>query len=259
MISEKNNTSIQSVERALSILELLKVERSGLGITDIAKQLKVSKSTAHRLITSLSNFGYVKKDQVTEKYILSLKLLELGDSVLQSLDIRSIASPHLKDLAHELEETVHLVFLENSEIVYIDKIESPQTIRMYSRIGKRAPVHCTGVGKAILAYLDPSEIDTIIMEKGLKKFTDYTHITRESLLNELRNIRNNRYSVDEQEHELGIRCVAAPIFDHSNKVVAGISVAAPIYRLELTKVELYAEKITNCARNISKELGNQAI
>lgn len=255
MTMSNSNSSIQSLNRALLILDLLKENPNGLRITEIAKALNVAKSSAHRLTTTLNNFGYVKQDSETKKYSLGLKLVELGDVVLQSLDIRTVASPFLHELANELGETVHLVIRENSEIVYIDKIESPQTIRMYSRIGKRAPLHCTGVGKAILAYLPESIRNKIINEKGLQKFTEYTITTKEDLLRNLEEIRKRGYSIDDQEHELGIRCVAAPIFNHKNEVIAGISVAAPTFRFQTEMIETYANRVTKNASQISLSLG----
>ncbi|TCN28158.1 IclR family transcriptional regulator [Mesobacillus foraminis] len=257
MSMTKSNSSVQSVERALCILNLLKDHPGGMGITQIAKKLEVAKSSAHRLTTALCNFGLVTKNLENDKYLLGLKLVELGETVLETLDIRTVAQPYLQKLVNELDETVHLVILENCEIVYIDKIESPQTIRMYSRIGRRAPVHCTGVGKAIMAFFPEEEIDQIITEKGLHRFTEYTHTNRESLLANLDEIRSRGFSIDEQEHELGIRCVAAPVFNHHNKVVAGVSVAAPTYRLPTTMVEEYAAKLTACAGSISRGLGNR--
>jgi IclR family transcriptional regulator, KDG regulon repressor len=255
MATSKSNSSVQSVERALIILDVLKENPNGLGITEIAKRLDVAKSSAHRLTTTLCSFGFVRKNIESDKYLLGLKVVELGEAVLESLDLRTVASPFLQELVNELGETVHLVILENSEIVYIDKIESPKTIRMYSRIGKRAPVHCTGVGKAMMAFLHEEEINQIIINRGLKRYTEYTHTTKGELLKNLEEIRNSGYSIDEQEHELGIRCVAAPVFDHKNKVIAGISVAAPINRLDTTMIDKYAAKITNCAGKISRGLG----
>ncbi|WP_202171382.1 IclR family transcriptional regulator [Bacillus sp. USDA818B3_A] len=251
----KSNSSIQSVERALKILDSLKENPNGLGITEIANRLEIAKSSAHRLTTTLLTFGYVHKDKITDKYLLGLKLVELGEQVLETLDLRKVASPFLQDLVNELGETVHLVVMENNEIVYIDKIEGPQTIRMYSRIGKRAPVHCTGVGKAIMAFLPEEEVNQILIHKGLKRYTEFTHTTKETLIANLEEIRQLGYSIDEQEHELGIRCVAAPIFNHHKQAIAGLSVAAPIYRLQETMIKEYARKITDCSGKISKGLG----
>jgi IclR family KDG regulon transcriptional repressor len=173
----KSNSAVQSVDRALMIIDFLKENISGLGITELANRLDLSKSTVHRLLTSLKNKGYVKQDGVTEKYQLGLKFVELGSIISQSLEIRQIAAPYMKRLVEETGETSHLVVLEEGEIIYIEKIESPNTIRMYSLIGKRAPAHCTGAGKAIVAYIPEVEVAQIIKEKGMARFTDTTIVT----------------------------------------------------------------------------------
>jgi len=196
--------TVQSVDRALIILEILKEEPKGLGVTELAAELKVSKSTIHRLLMSLLKKGFVQQDSENQKYRLGLKLIEFGQTVSDHIDIRDVASRHLRQLAEKTGETAHLVIRERSEIVYIDKIESSATIRMFSNIGKRAPMHCTGVGKAILAFLPQQEILKIVEDKGLEGFTPNTIVDIETLLPHLEEIRNRGYSIDDEEHELGI-------------------------------------------------------
>ncbi|MCU9613060.1 IclR family transcriptional regulator [Caldibacillus lycopersici] len=253
---KQEKSSVQSVERALTILELLKENLSGLGITEIARDLAISKSTVHRLIQSLEKFGFVKQDVQTSKYLLGLKLVEFSDVILNSLDIRAVARPYLDEVAHEIKETIHLVVVENDELVYIDKMESPHSIRMYSRIGRRAPFYCTGVGKAILAYLPDCDKNRIMEKESFKKYTEYTITSKEELQQHLQDIQLRGYSIDNQEHELGIRCVAAPIFNHENRVIAGISITAPIYRFPTSMIEPIAKKVIYCANQISSSLGH---
>jgi IclR family KDG regulon transcriptional repressor len=251
----KSNSSVQAVDRALLIIDFLKEDVSGLGITELAKRLDLAKSTVHRLLTSLRNKGYVKQDPVSMKYHLGLRFIELGSLVSQSLEIRKIAAPYMKQLVEETGETSHLVTLEDGEIIYIEKIESPYTMRMYSLIGKRAPVHCTGAGKAILAYVDEEKTAQIIKEKGLNKFTETTIVTWDHLMTELKETRERGYSIDNEEHEAGIRCVAAAIFNHHGEMVAGLSIAGPTMRMTPEKMDLCAEKVVFYAREISKGLG----
>lgn len=247
--------SIQSVKRALSILGILSRHPDGLGVTEIANKLDVAKSTAFRLLFTLLEEGYVQKDPQTEQYRLGLKLLHLGNEVAKSLDLRRVAHPHLKKLVELTGETTHLAIYDKGEIVYIDKIESNATIRMYSQIGLRAPAHCTGLGKAILSCLPEEEIDRLIATKGLNKFTENTLVTKESLMKALREAREAGYTFDDEEHELGVRCAAAPIFNHEGKVVAGVSIAGPTTRLSRETVRRFAPLVKAVALDISGELG----
>ncbi|GIN63348.1 IclR family transcriptional regulator [Robertmurraya siralis] len=252
---DKDVGSVQSVDRALTILEILQENSKGLGVTDLAKQLHVSKSTAHRLLMSLLKKGFVQKDMETDKYLLGLKLIEFGQNVSENLDIRKLASGYLHELVEISGETAHLAILDNNEIVYIDKIESSATIRMYSKIGKRAPLHCTGIGKAVLAFLPEEKIKQIIDENGLKKFTDKTITDKEEMLAHLSEIKRRGYSIDDEEHELGINCAAAPILNHKGEVVAGISVAGPLMRISKEKLSRIAKEVLRVSQEISRLLG----
>lgn len=250
--------TVQSVDRALIILEILKEEPKGLGVTELAAELKVSKSTIHRLLMSLLKKGFVQQDSENQKYRLGLKLIEFGQTVSDHIDLRDVASSHLRQLAEKTGETAHLVIRERSEIVYIDKIESSATIRMFSNIGKRAPMHCTGVGKAILAFLPQQEILKIVEDKGLEGFTHKTIVDIGTLLPHLEEIRNRGYSIDDEEHELGIKCAAAPILNSKGEVVAGISVAGPIMRITEEKLSAMAAEVLKTSLEISKMLGGKA-
>src|SRR5690625_4689828 len=163
--------TVQSVDRALRILEILKDERDGLGVTELSTHLEVSKSTVHRLLMSLLKKNFVKKDKNSGKYILGLKLIELGQIVSENIDIRKLAYPYLVQLVEILDETVHLASRDNNKIVYIDKIESSSSIQMYSKIGKRVPLHCTGIGKAILAFLPEEEVLHALEQIQLTRYT----------------------------------------------------------------------------------------
>jgi IclR family KDG regulon transcriptional repressor len=253
--STRDASSVQSVDRALSILDLLKDHNDGLGITELANRMDLAKSTIHRLLASLKKHGYVRQDPLTEHYLLGLKLIEMGSIVTQSLEIRKIASPIMNKLVQETGETSHLVVLEDGEVVYIEKIESPYTIRMYSLIGRRAPVHCTGVGKAIIAHLPEEKVRQIAEHRGLPRFTENTITNLDDLLVHLREIREKGYSFDREEHETGIYCVAAPVFNHKGEPVAGLSVSGPIMRMDEEKVKFCMDRVVHYAKEISKNLG----
>ncbi|WP_373893815.1 IclR family transcriptional regulator [Virgibacillus sp. CBA3643] len=251
----KEVTTVQSVDRALKILEILQEHPNGLGVTELSHRLDVSKSTSYRLLTSLYNKGFVKQDDQTEKYLLGLRLIELGQNVSNNLDIRKLAAPYLHDLAEITGETAHLAIMEQHKIVYIDKIESSATIRMFSNVGKTAPVHCTGVGKAIFAFQTDQKITEVINQTGLQKYTEKTIVTEAAMLAHIKEIRDRGYSIDDEEHELGIKCAAAPIFNHNNEVVAGISVAGPLMRISDDKLDDIAKEVLRVTHSISGLLG----
>jgi len=251
----KNTVTVQSVDRALEIIDILEDEPQGLGVTPLSKKMGVSKSTIYRLLSSLLNKEYVRQNEETQKYHLGLRLMQLGQTVTNQIDIRQVAAPVMERLVRDTGETVHLVVQDGNEIVYIDKIESQATIRMFSNIGKRAPMHCTGVGKAILSNLSDEEIDNIIKENGLEKFTNNTIIDPQKLKEHLKEVQMLGYSIDDEEHEMGIKCAASPILNFKGEVIAGISVAGPIMRINDNKIQHMAKEVLKASKEISESLG----
>ncbi|MEK4538144.1 IclR family transcriptional regulator [Peribacillus sp. FSL K6-1552] len=246
---------IQSVERTADILELFLVSGPELSIKDISQQLNLSKSTVHGLIKTLVHRGYLQQNTDNLKYKLGMKLFELGNFIGEHLDIGKIAQPIIKSLVEELKETVHLVVRQRDELIYVEKVEGPSALRIYSHIGKRAPIHCTGVGKAILAYQDEKEIDRILSSCDLEPFTEHTMTDTKEIKNHLGLIREKGYSIDDEEIELGLKCVAAPIFDSKGTVIASISCASPKMRLSQERLPEVIAGIKNAAFEISKCLG----
>ena len=246
---------IQSVDRALQVLELLRENPRGLGVTEISTALKVAKSTAHRLLMSLEEHKYVQKFGRESTYRLGLKFIEMNYIVTKNLDVVELARPLIETLSAETGEIVHLVMLDGQEIVYIDKVENSSTIRIYSQVGRRAPLFCTAVGKAILAHLNENEAKQMISKIKFKRFTDYTLTSMESLENELVSIKTNAYSYDNEEHEMGIRCVGAPIFDHSGRPQYALSVTGPLDRMSDKILEHHIPLLKETVNKISRSLG----
>jgi len=248
--------TVQSVDRALSILELLSKYPKGLGLTTIAKELNLAKSTAHRLVSSLVTRDFIYQSKKDESYKLSFKLAKLSFGIIENIDIRKIARPYIEELSAEVNEVVHLCILDGHEVVYIDKVESTRTLRMYSQIGKRALLHCTGVGKMILSGLPDNEIKNIIDRTGLPKFTENTITSWESLQNDIQLIRSRGYSLDQEEHESGIYCISAPIYDYTGEIVAGFSVSGPTERVtEGISSNHYKKHVLETSRTISELMG----
>lgn len=248
---------VQSVDRTLMILEELSKYKNGCGVTELSNALSLHKSTTHRLLTSLLNRGFVKQDIVTNNYQLGGKLLLLAGALLDSIDIRNIARPYIQELSRNTGEVVHLAVLDGDEAIYIDKVESSHqnNLRLYSQIGKRVPLHCTGVGKALLCGMEFNRIKEILKEEDMYKYTPNTIDNYVDFEIELNKIKEQGYGFDEIEHEEGIRCVAAPIYDHHQKVVASISIAGPTLYITLERVPELVEQITQTAKKISNQLG----
>ncbi len=243
---------IQSVERVFNLIELL-CENGQMGITELSNASGLHKTTIHRFINSLCVLGYAEKCEDNEKYRLTLKFLKISAAMLASTDIRKNARPVLERLPSLTGETVHLVERCGNDIVYIDKFESyTNSVRMVSRIGLSLPMIYTAVGKAILATLDDSEIKSIwdgtaIIAKTPKTITNFS-----VFMSEISKVRENGYAVDDEENELGVRCVAAAIPDIDGHCRYAFSVSAPISRMDKEKLTATAETVLKCKEEITK-------
>ncbi len=248
----RNNSS--SLRRALSILDLVARQDGGTGITltELASGVGVSKSTVLRLLAPLLETSLVQQ-RSDGGYAIGVGAVTLGSAYLNNLDLRSVAQPVLARLAAESKETVHLLVYNEAQVVYVDKISGSSTIQMASRVGDRADVHSTASGKALLAHLPATEFDRVVAA-GLPAHTQRTLVTAEQLAGDLRLVRERGFSLDDVENEEGIRCVAAPVFDHNSAVVAAVSVSGPAERVGARLDEL-TELIVSGATLISEQLG----
>jgi DNA-binding IclR family transcriptional regulator len=197
----------------------------------------------------------VERDEASGKYHLGVRMVEWGNRAQLELDICRIAAPFLKGLNQEFDETVHLTVLDRDEVLYVDCIESQRRLRTYSVIGIRAPLYCTSVGKAILAFRKDEEIRRIAREKGLKKITATTIDSEEKLFAELARIRDAGYAVDDMEHEDHLRCVGAPIRNAKGDVFASMSVSGPAERNTHERIRAMAPAVMQAAAEISRRLG----
>ncbi|HHW66928.1 MAG: IclR family transcriptional regulator, regulon repressor [Epulopiscium sp.] len=246
---------VQSVDRTLSILEVLSDYEDGLGLAELSAKLDLHKSTVHRLLSTLMIKGYVEQNPVTNKYKITFKLFELGSKRLAHMDILEIAKPYLKELMEKTNEVVHLVMRENTDIIYIDKVESETTIRMHSRIGRRSPMYCTAVGKAMMAWLHEKEVVDIWSKSDIQQYTPFTITNFEDMKNELKLIKQKGFAIDNQENELEVRCIGASIFDYTGKPCAAISISGPITRMTDERIEMFSKWLIKYTSEISKELG----
>lgn len=223
---------VQSVERALTLLEILAEAGSPMTITDIAKNVDLKISTVHRLLATLINKGYVEKDS-DSKYKLSLKLLSIGQSSVYPLDLRAKARPYLEELVERCNETANLSILDSSEVVYIDQVESTNIVlvKMFSTVGTRRQAHCTGSGKVLLSSLPAAELEKVLASMEFKRYTNETITDVEIFRKELERVRIQGYALDMGERERDMRCVAAPVRKHDGEVVAALSVSGPSTRI----------------------------
>ena len=245
---------MKSLDKVFNIIELLKNEKS-LRLQDIADSLNLNKSTTHRILYKLVKNNYLKKDNENKKYSLGFKFLEISGFLIEDSNLIRDSRESVVKLNKLTRETIHLAMIVSDQIVYMDKKESTQGIRMYSQIGRSVPLYCTGVGKAILAFQNHELRDKLIDTIKFYKYTDNTITNRDALIKELEKIKKNGVALDREEHEKGIGCIAAPIRDHSNNVIASISITALLYRMNIEKLFSFRGVLVEECRNISKKLG----
>jgi IclR family transcriptional regulator, KDG regulon repressor len=249
-------SNVQSLERALTILNKLSEYPDGIQITRLSEQVGLTKSTIHRLLATLSSMNYVVKDEETDKYKLGLQVLFLSRNLLNNSDIVTVSKPFLEKLSQEVNETVHLCIEDRGEVVYIDKIESTQTIRMYSRVGSRAPMYCTGVGKILLSDKNPDVFEEIVSKINFIPKTPSTITSKEQFIEEIEKVKSQGYALDNAENEIVLRCIAAPIFDHKGKIIASFSISGPSNRVTLELInDSLIEKMKQYSIAISRNLG----
>ena len=245
---------VNSVLKSVKILDILGKGKS-LGITELSKELDIPKSSVHNILQTLESEGFVEKNGETLKYNLGTSLIELGYRAQNDLAICRIAGPYLNGLNKETDETVHLTVLDNDEVLYVGCVESIKTVRAHAIIGLKAPLYCTSVGKAIMAYLSEDHIDRIIQEKGLEKKTENTITDKGKLIDDLENTRKRGYSIDNMEIEDHLTCLGAPIMNGRGEIFASISISGPTGRLPMDKINKNGPLVRNVADQISRKLG----
>ena len=254
---------IKSVDPVLSVLKTMKLletlsEQDEVGVTELAAAVDGNKSTVYRFLNTLSAQGYVRQNRNNEKYSLTLKLFQVGVQALNRLDIHKASLPVMEELAEYSKETIHLASMENHQVFYLDKIESPLALRvaMGSAQGRFAPAVCTGVGKVILANLAPDEKEIMLSHADWTPRTEYSVKDAEDLETRLTEIRKCGWGYDMEENEPGVRCVAAPIFDNKGIVCGALSISGPSVRMTKEKLKKLAGRVKEGAEKISGNLGH---
>lgn len=251
---ESSTEGLKSLRKAIRVLECFSLQDPRLPLTDIARKVGLPLSTAHRILTTLRTVGIVEQEGDRDLYRLGLKLLELGSMVLANLEVHREALPCIEELVRETGETVHLGVFDGSQVVSIEKMDSPHGLASNITIGKGAPAYCTGVGKALLAHQPESTVERVC-RLGLAKHTRQTITDPERLRRELAQVRAQGYAVDNMEHQPDVRCVAVPIRDHAGRVVASLSVSGPATRIPKDRIPTLAVRVREVAAKLSARLG----
>jgi DNA-binding IclR family transcriptional regulator len=255
MKRDKSNYIIQSVAHALDVLEEFKGGVDELGVTELSKKLKLHKNNVFRILATLESRGYIEQNKATENYRLGIKCLELGQTYIKQMGLLKQAKSILEELANICGETSYISILRNSDVVYLDSVESKTTVRVVSRVGLHLPVHATAAGKALIMYDSEDELKKKIPSE-LRKLTPNTIDDIEDLMRELARSREKGYTTDLEEFEIGVCCVGAPVRDYTGRIVGAISVSGPASRLTKEKIDSeLSAYVVEKSGELSKKLG----
>lgn len=239
---------IQSLARGLKILAIMADCENGIGITELADQLGVDKSTASRLVHTLLNNGFVQKARDGRSYTLGPMLVNLSRSVITRMPLRDSAQPFLKKLVEVSGECSHLAIYAQGKALYVDQMESPSTLRVNVEVGQLAPLHCTALGKVMLAF------GKYPLPTGLERHTAKTITDLPALEKELETVREKGYAIDDEEFDNDVRCISVPVFDYREKLVGAIGISGPSARLSLKEIQTLAPQIMQIGKQLSDRL-----
>lgn len=245
-----------SVKRAITILEYLVKAEEPKELAAISDDLAMNKSTAHCFLSTLAEAGYVRQEPDTGRYALGFRIAWLAGRFLEKIDIRELARPILEELVHESGETIHVGIIDRDEVVCIDRVEGRLPLQVTARLGSRMPLHSTALGKVILANLPEREWLRYVSEVGLARYTPNTIVDQEAFFEHLRQVRRQGYSIDDVEYKEGVRCVAAPVRDHTRKTIAALCISGSTITMTPEKVESQIPLLQKGALAISERLGS---
>lgn len=249
-------TTINTVVRAFRLLDYFADAGTPLGVAEAARHLNVNTNMAFRLLKSIESAGYIAQDPSSGKFRISLKVLPLGQVALSSLEVRRWAMPCLEELSAQYPDAnVNLAVLEGGDVIYVARLESARLPRLYSPVGRRGAVHATAVGKVLVSELDDAELEALVREKGLKRFTNNTITSLEQLKKELARVRQEGVAYDTEEHIIGVNCIAAPVRDSKGQIVASISLSAFTVHMSLEELQGAKPSVCGTAAKISFGLG----
>lgn len=255
-MKEKLSKKNQSVEKVFQIIEIMAKDKGPMRLQDISLKVEMPASTVMRLLNTLMSYDYVNQDSETLKYSLSLKFCQISDSIHSQFSIRDVVRPYLLELSEKCQESACLAIEEGMMVLYIDVADGPdKMLRTMQRIGKMAPLHSTGVGKLLLLNYDEEKLKVLSEQKGLIQLTKNTITSLEQLKEELKRVASLGYAFDNEECEIGAKCIATPIRDYTGKVIAAISVSGPVSRITQKKIQLITGILLDISVKISRKLG----
>ena len=255
--SDAEAAPVQTLERGLNLLSLLARERRS-SLTDIALRAGMGTSTAYRLLTTLQNHRFAEFDDNTQEWMIGVEAFRIGSGFLNRINITEAAQPIMHDLMSETGETANLAISDDGDVIFISQIETQNPIRAFFRPGTRSHMHASGAGKALLAQMSQDNVEALLLKKGLPEFTDKTITKPDLLFAALAQIRKQGWSLDDEEHYAGMRCVAAPIFNAHGKVVAAISVSGPTARFYESKIADFSAAVRRAAAVLTAEIGGHS-
>lgn len=250
---EKRYYQITSLEKGIRVLELLAGQKA-LTVSEVGKHLSIQRSAAHRFLATLRDLGYVDKNE-DNRYQLTFRILEMGEKVAGRFEIKQIAHRFMQELAKEFKETVNLGYLDGREILHLDKIDSSEILRIDAPLWSKTPAYCTALGKAILAHLPKRELTDYLSGIRLRLHGPNTIVSKKKLREELQITLERGYAVDDEELAHGLRCVAAPVFNHTGRVQYAVSISSPVMRLPVEEIEKMQKKIREVCEQLSIHLG----
>ncbi len=253
---DKSEYIIQAVDHALDLLEQFQGDVDELGVTELSKRLKLHKNNVFRLLATLESRNYIEQNKVTENYRLGLKTLELGQTFIKQMGLLRQSRPVLESLVRECNETTYVAILKETHIVYLDVVETDLTVRVVPRVGSRLPAYCTAAGKIQLAYMTDEELDHYLPQKDLKGYTSNTITDRDELKAHLRKIAELGYAIDNEEMDVGVCCVGAPIRDYTRRIIGAVSISGPSMRFSAERMEKeLIPLVIKAGEDISTKLG----
>lgn len=255
--SAERSGQVQSLVRALRLLQEVADAGDGITLTEVANRVGLPVSSAHRLLSTLQQEGFVRFDGERTLWFVGVKAFTVGNSFLRARDLVQVARPYMRGLMEQCDETVNLAVEDGGQIIYLAQIECRQMMRALASPGARVPMHSSAVGKVLLAFMSPTVQRPLLDRMKLERFTPNTITGRERFLKTLANIRAAGYGLDDEEHAVGLRCVAAPIFNEAREAIAGVSLSGPAARVTDRRFRELAEMVQRTARVITREFGGK--
>lgn len=250
---------VQSLVRALSILNALAESDDGMTLTEIAQQVKLPPSTAHRLLTTMQHERYVSFDGERTLWFVGVQAFSVGNAFTKNRNLSQIARPYMRALMEDSGETVNLAVADGGEVIFLSQVECRKMMRALVTPGRRALMHCSGVGKALLAFLPESELESVVAKHGLPKITERTLVSTGALEKDLERARQRGYALDDEEHAVGLRCVAGVVRDETGSPIAALSLSGPAARIPNDHIEQLGLKVRRVCADLSREYGGKPV